>query len=228
MVFFFFKQKTAYEIGTGDWSSDVCSSDLNASKTQFINLSLSEPRQPETYSMKNVTIKECDTVKLLGVTIDKRLTFSKHVNDVTESLASRLYAMRQLKRLGLKSSGLKLFYLSNIRSRLTYACQAWSGLMNDNSMTQIIRVEKAAMRIVNPDLEYENCLQTYHIPPIEGYIDQQCQNHYQTILLNTTHPLHKNIVLNTNRKTRVLSAVRMPLCRTEKLKKSFFFKYANC
>ena len=23
-VFFFFKQKTAYEIGTGNWSSDVC------------------------------------------------------------------------------------------------------------------------------------------------------------------------------------------------------------
>src|SRR6056300_540307 len=27
--FFFFKQKTAYEISEGDWSSDVCSSDLN-------------------------------------------------------------------------------------------------------------------------------------------------------------------------------------------------------
>ena len=27
-MFFFFKQKTAYGIGTGDWSSDVCSSDL--------------------------------------------------------------------------------------------------------------------------------------------------------------------------------------------------------
>ena len=26
---FFFKQKTAYEVGTGDWSSDVCSSDLS-------------------------------------------------------------------------------------------------------------------------------------------------------------------------------------------------------
>jgi len=25
---FFCKQKTAYDIGTGDWSSDVCSSDL--------------------------------------------------------------------------------------------------------------------------------------------------------------------------------------------------------
>ena len=26
--FFFFKQKTAYDLMSGDWSSDVCSSDL--------------------------------------------------------------------------------------------------------------------------------------------------------------------------------------------------------
>src|SRR6059036_2773292 len=30
LLFFFFKQKTAYEITYGDWSSDVCSSDLGA------------------------------------------------------------------------------------------------------------------------------------------------------------------------------------------------------
>src|SRR6187200_3513585 len=29
VFFFFFKQKTAYEIVSGDWSSDVCSSDLD-------------------------------------------------------------------------------------------------------------------------------------------------------------------------------------------------------
>src|SRR3546814_8375791 len=29
-VFFFFKQKTAYEMRISDWSSDVCSSDLKA------------------------------------------------------------------------------------------------------------------------------------------------------------------------------------------------------
>src|ERR1044071_8079062 len=32
-VFVFFKQKTAYEISTRDWSSDVCSSDLFALKS---------------------------------------------------------------------------------------------------------------------------------------------------------------------------------------------------
>src|SRR3546814_19037479 len=30
IVFFFFKQKTAYEMRISDWSSDVCSSDLRA------------------------------------------------------------------------------------------------------------------------------------------------------------------------------------------------------
>src|SRR3546814_18995935 len=30
MIFFFFKQKTAYEMRISDWSSDVCSSDLTA------------------------------------------------------------------------------------------------------------------------------------------------------------------------------------------------------
>src|SRR3546814_15421767 len=29
VVFFFFKQKTAYEMRISDWSSDVCSSDLS-------------------------------------------------------------------------------------------------------------------------------------------------------------------------------------------------------
>ena len=33
-LFFFFKQKTAYEIGTGDWSSDVCSSDLGGDDSE--------------------------------------------------------------------------------------------------------------------------------------------------------------------------------------------------
>src|SRR3546814_3498493 len=29
MIFFFFKQKTAYDMRISDWSSDVCSSDLD-------------------------------------------------------------------------------------------------------------------------------------------------------------------------------------------------------
>src|SRR5881394_2487225 len=42
LVFFFFKQKTAYEIGWCDWSSDVCSSDLVG---YMKHLGLAHPKQ---------------------------------------------------------------------------------------------------------------------------------------------------------------------------------------
>src|SRR3546814_8608856 len=38
VVFFFFKQKTAYEMRISDWSSDVCSSDLDEAEACFLCL----------------------------------------------------------------------------------------------------------------------------------------------------------------------------------------------
>src|SRR3546814_3873022 len=46
-IFFFFKQKTAYEMRISDWSSDVCSSDLiaaNGSMFRYATRSL-DPRK---------------------------------------------------------------------------------------------------------------------------------------------------------------------------------------
>src|SRR3546814_9711214 len=45
LSFFFFKQKTAYELRISDWSSDVCSSDLTPIMT-FINKLDREGRDP--------------------------------------------------------------------------------------------------------------------------------------------------------------------------------------
>src|SRR3546814_6384248 len=42
-LFFFFKQKTAYEMRISDWSSDVCSSDLPSSGTSKFNVSEKGP-----------------------------------------------------------------------------------------------------------------------------------------------------------------------------------------
>src|SRR6184192_2995482 len=39
--FFFFKQKTAYEMSIGDWSSDVCSSDLAPGRNEYSGIPFS-------------------------------------------------------------------------------------------------------------------------------------------------------------------------------------------
>src|SRR3546814_3726516 len=42
MCFFFFKQKTAYEMRISDWSSDVCSSDLVEAVVRIIRIAQAE------------------------------------------------------------------------------------------------------------------------------------------------------------------------------------------
>src|SRR3546814_11593468 len=51
ILFFFFKQKTAYEMRISDWSSDVCSSDLIDARRQaqaqpFLRQQTPHPEQP--------------------------------------------------------------------------------------------------------------------------------------------------------------------------------------
>src|SRR3546814_10631079 len=52
VVFFLFKQKTAYEMRISDWSSDVCSSDLNdtASKMPPVCAAIATPSESDAPS----------------------------------------------------------------------------------------------------------------------------------------------------------------------------------
>src|SRR3546814_13570480 len=43
VFFFFFKQKTAYEMRISDWSSDVCSSDLAPDAGRFVGVHFFNP-----------------------------------------------------------------------------------------------------------------------------------------------------------------------------------------
>src|SRR3546814_20898432 len=55
--FFFFKQKTAYEMRISDWSSDVCSSDLPswwASRAWHLGMRREKPTLANTVSVENL------------------------------------------------------------------------------------------------------------------------------------------------------------------------------
>ena len=72
---------------------------------------------------------------------------------------------------------------------------AWSGFITDSSISEIIKIAKSAMNILNPDISYENGLVMYDIPHIEKYIDEQCPKHYHKIISNEEHPLRKALIV---------------------------------
>src|SRR3546814_10474464 len=51
-VFFFFKQKTAYEMRISDWSSDVCSSDLESESNNMGREAIEHASQDELRSLQ--------------------------------------------------------------------------------------------------------------------------------------------------------------------------------
>src|SRR3546814_10328472 len=51
-LFFFFKQKTAYEMRISDWSSDVCSSDLGRRAARPRGSPMSRPHPPKSAAAK--------------------------------------------------------------------------------------------------------------------------------------------------------------------------------
>src|SRR3546814_10095095 len=59
MLFFFFKQKTAYEMRISDWSSDVCSSDLP--NTRFL---LHQPAGGAMGTASDVAIQAKEIIRM--------------------------------------------------------------------------------------------------------------------------------------------------------------------
>src|SRR3546814_8501849 len=64
-VFFFFKQKTAYEMRISDWSSDVCSSDLRLDRGFAANIHAAAVAVPAVDQRRHVDIQYVAFLELL-------------------------------------------------------------------------------------------------------------------------------------------------------------------
>ena len=122
---------------------------INASKTKILHLSLSDPKYIPTFTMDGHTLEVSSNAKLLGITVDQRITFSDHIDDICDRLAGRRYGIRELKRLGLNAQGLRLYYTANIRSVLTYTCPMWGSIITKRPLEKVIQVERQAMKVMN-------------------------------------------------------------------------------
>ncbi|KAL1446910.1 hypothetical protein WDU94_009871 [Cyamophila willieti] len=78
-----------------------------------------------TYTIKSVPLKWVDEVKDLGIVMDKTLSFSSHISNLTmRSFRLLGYVFRNSK--GLSSHAFYLLFVALIRSLIEYGCVVWS------------------------------------------------------------------------------------------------------
>ena len=92
---------------------------LNQDKTIFMIFNLSRQKHYcDSISVGDTSITPSTETKLLGTTLDNKLSFNSHIDSLISKTNSRIFLMRQLKTAGLNADVLKTYFITNIRSIL--------------------------------------------------------------------------------------------------------------
>ena len=95
------------------------------------------------------TIKETEYEKLLGVTFDKKLSFTNHVQDLCKKAHQKVHAFSQLSNY-IDSIKLKLLMDAFIKSQFNYCPLVWM-FHNRRANAKLNKVFERALRIACND-----------------------------------------------------------------------------
>jgi hypothetical protein len=98
---------------------------INPEKSEAVLLTTTQNARASSLPLTDVNVAGCvvplaDTVKLLGVTIDRRLTFDEHVQNVCKSAYYHIRALKHI-RSSLSTDMAKTVASALVNSRLDYA-----------------------------------------------------------------------------------------------------------
>ena len=121
---------------------------LNATKTQFMVVKAASKRVPDNLAIDLglVTIPALTSVKLLGVVLDRHLTFAEHVRITVQQCQGLLGALRRAAP-SLPRVLLRLAYIALVRTRLEYCCGVFIAMAKTHC-TRLEVVQKIASRII--------------------------------------------------------------------------------
>ena len=93
--------------------------------------------------------------------ITSDLKWDANTEHITKKAYSRLWMLRRLKNLGLKTESLLQIFITQVRSLLEYGAVTWHSMLTDDNSKSIERVQKSALSIIlGPSyICYENALE---------------------------------------------------------------------
>ena len=165
---------------------------------------------------------------MLGVIIDSHLSFRQHIQSIAGRCRSKTHILLMLKRYGINSTGLLKYYKSNIRSLLSYACPAWYPYICEADKKTLESIQRLSLRIINPDICYNDCLKQTGIPSICDFLAKLCTRYAYSVASKGEHPNRPFLPSKQSDKRR--HSVRLQdnyICgsRTRKFSKNLFYTF---
>ena len=129
---------------------------LNLNKTKTVSTQFSLSNNTETFKLFEGTDSEivtCDANKLLGVTFDKHMQWTCHIENLCKKLRTSCYALKFMSK-HCSQEILKTLYYANFHSHLRYGIMNWG---NSASVNRVFLLQKYAVRILSSLSYRETC-----------------------------------------------------------------------
>lgn len=114
--------------------------DLNIKKCAVMSFSRSQVRTPTDYKLNNQQIQEVEEIKDLGITIDNKLTFNKHIERITLKAYRILGLITRTGRDFSNTYSLISLFSAMVLPILEYGTVIWSPF-TDTSINKLERVQ---------------------------------------------------------------------------------------
>ena len=125
---------------------------LNEEKCKKLRISFSKvPRDFNPILINDKCVEVVENCKLLGMTINNKLTWNLHIDEVVKKVSKRIYYLIQLKRANIPLKDLVLFYVTCIRSVIDYGIPVIYYSLPKYLGSELERLQKRAVRIICPN-----------------------------------------------------------------------------
>ena len=133
-----------------DWS-ELNHMSLNPNKTKYMVVASRQKRQAQHTHMPPIyiassKIDEVDSHKLLGITIDKNMTWGPHIDQLCKQISQKVFQLSKIKHF-LDLEARKQFFHAHIQSMIDYASTLYD-TASENIMKPLIGAHKKALKIV--------------------------------------------------------------------------------
>ena len=122
---------------------------------------------PIIQTEKDNILQTVDEMRLLGLVVRSDLRWQENTNQMCKKAYSRLWMVRNLKKLGVPKSDLLDVYYKQCRSIIELAVPAWAPGITSRECRQIERVQKTALAIILGD-SYKSYSQACKILCVES------------------------------------------------------------
>lgn len=165
---------------------------LNLAKTQYINF---EPGRrtstPESISIGGFVVKEAESVKYLGITLDKRLCWKQHIESTMKRITGPVGILAKISSF-LPTRVLLLIYNSLIHSHLSYLTLIWAAARQIHRRP-IERLQRRALKRCLKLANRHSTIDTFQraqVLPLMGISDSQL---IEYVLTNMKEPANQRI-----------------------------------